>query len=222
MEHTPKLIVMLTHRDKTVADAYAIFDQCKDTQAAFWGMKEAPLPVGEMKRLFAYMKSCGKRTALEVVAYTQEACLAGARLAAECGCDLLMGTKFFSSVRDICRANGLKYLPFVGEITGRPSVLRGSLEAMIAEGRRCLEEGAYGIDLLGYRYPGDTAALNRAFVSQIQAPVCIAGSVDSYQRLDELKEASPWAFTIGSAFFQGKFGGTFPEQIDRVCDYMRR
>jgi phosphoribosylformimino-5-aminoimidazole carboxamide ribonucleotide (ProFAR) isomerase len=75
---------------------------------------------------------------------------------------------------------------------------------------------------LGYRYVGDAARLNREFVSRVPAPVCLAGSIDSYQRLDEVKEAHPWAFTIGSAFFDKKFGETFEEQINAVCDYMEQ
>ena len=56
----------------------------------------------------------------------------------------------------------------------------------------------------------------------IDAPVCLAGSINSYQRLDEVKEASPWAFTIGGAFFEEKFGTSFEEQINAVCDYIAR
>jgi hypothetical protein len=41
-------------------------------------------------------------------------------------------------------------------------------------------------------------------------------------RLDEVKDTSPWAFTIGSAFFDKKFGENFREQIDAVCDYMKK
>ena len=40
------------------------------------------------------------------------------------------------------------------------------------------------------------------------------------QLLDEIKDAAPWTFTIGGAFFENKFGGTFAEQIDKVCDYI--
>ena len=44
---------------------------------------------------------------------------------------------------------------------------------------------------------------------------------DSMERwLDEVKEAAPWSFTIGSAFFDNRFGGSFADQIDKVCDYM--
>lgn len=222
MTAAPKLIVMLTHHDRTVENAFDVFDRARDAQAEYWGMKEEPLPRSEMKQLYAYMRECGKKTALEVVAYTEAECLAGAKLAADCGCELLMGTMFFDSVNEFCQANKLKYMPFVGTITGRPSVLSGTVDEIVAEANRCLEKGACGIDLLGYRYTGDAPALNRAVVSRVSGPVCIAGSVDSPQRLDELKQAAPWAFTIGGAFFEEKFGSGFREQIDWVCAYMNK
>lgn len=216
------LIVMLTYNDQTVSNAYEIFDQCKDSEAGFWGFKEKSLPIDQMKKLYAYMKDCGKTTFLEVVAYTEEECLEGARMAAECGCDILMGTVFFDSVHGFCREKGLRYMPFVGKVSGRPSVLEGTVEGMIREAEEYLAKGVYGIDLLGYRYVGDAAELNKRFVSEIKAPVCIAGSINSYQRLDEIKQTSPWAFTIGSAFFDQKFGESFSEQINRVCEYIKR
>ena len=143
-------------------------------------------------------------------------------MAVECGVDVLLGTLFFDSINELCKANGLKYMPFVGTITGRPSVLEGTLEEMVAQANVALAKGVYGFDLLGYRYTGDAVALNKAFVEAVDAPVVLAGSVNSYQRLDEVKDAAPWAFTIGGAFFEGKFGGTFEEQVDKVCDYMAR
>lgn len=220
METSPELIVMLTHNDFTVADAAEVFEQCKESKARFWGFKEHPLPPAEMKALYQRMKALGKTTFLEVVAYTEAEGLAGSQLAVECGCDILMGTIFADSINDFCREHGLRYMPFVGTITGRPSVLEGTIEGMIAEARSYIAKGAYGIDLLGYRYTGDAVALNAAFVRGVDAPVCLAGSIDSFQRLDEVKAAGPWSFTIGSAFFEGCFGGTFAEQIDKVCDYM--
>lgn len=222
MSNHPQLIVMLTYNDRTVDNAYEVFDRCRGSKAQFWGFKEEPLPLPEMKRLYAHMKACGKTTFLEVVAYTEPECLAGAQMAVECGCDVLMGTIFSDAVNDFCRTHGLKYMPFVGEISERPSVLRGSLEGMIAEAREYLAKGAYGIDLLGYRYEGDAAALNKAFTAAIDAPVCLAGSVNSFQRLDEVKDAAPWAFTIGSAFFDQCFGDDFCAQIDTVCEYMKK
>lgn len=216
------LIVMLTHNDRTVENAYEIFDKCKNSKAKFWGFKEEPLPIDQMKKLYAYMKECGKTTFLEVVEYTEEKGLEGAKMAVECGCDILMGTMFFDSINEYCKENNIKYMPFVGEVVERPSILKGSIESMVDEANKCLEKGVYGFDLLGYRYTGDAVELNKKFVEQVKAPVCIAGSINSYKRLDEIKDANPWAFTIGGAFFENKFDGTFSEQINKVCDYMKK
>ena len=221
MGTSPELIVMLTHNDLTVDNAYDIFEQCKNSRAKFWGFKEEPLPLEQMIQLFGYMKNCGKTTFLEVVAYNEEACLEGARKAAACQCDYLMGTSFFDSVNEFCKLNNLKYMPFVGKITGRPSVLEGSVEDMIEEANGYIAKGVYGIDLLGYRYTGNPFILNREFVANVKAPVCIAGSINSYERLQEIKEIAPWSFTIGGAFFENKFAGTFEEQVNEVCRFMR-
>ena len=222
MGNAPELIVMLTHNDLTVHNAYDIFDQCRNSRAKFWGFKEEPLPLEQMKKLFRYMKSCGKTTFLEVVAYSEKECMDGAKKAVECNCDFLLGTTFSDSINEFCRLNHIKYMPFVGIITGRPSVLEGTVEDMMQEAETYIAKGVYGIDLLGYRYTGDATRLNREFVANVNAPVCIAGSVNSYERLTELKSIAPWAFTIGGAFFENKFDGTFQEQIDKVCEYVNR
>jgi hypothetical protein len=222
MNGKPELIVMLTHNDRTVEHAFQVFDQCKHARAAVWGFKEEGLPFAQMKDLFSHMKACGKTTALEVVAYTEAECRKGAELAAACGCDILMGTVFSDSINEFCKQAALKYMPFVGAISGRPSVLTGTLDGMLKEARRYLEKGVYGIDLLGYHYTGDAPALNKGFISQISAPVCLAGSINSYRRLDEVKDAAPRFFTIGSGFFEQKFGGGFQEQIDKVWAYMNQ
>ena len=218
--NTPFLVVMLTKDDFTVSNAAEIFEQCKDTRATCWGFKEHPLPLPQMKELYASMKSCGKITFLEVVAYSEQEGLAGAQMAADCGCDVLMGTCFYDSINDFCMRNNLKYMPFVGRIEGRPSVLDGSIDGMIAEAKEYLGKGAYGIDLLAYRYTGDPLELGGRFLEAVDAPVCLAGSIDSFKRLDDVKRLNPWAFTIGSAFFENKFGSAFSDQINRVCDYI--
>ena len=220
MSTVPILIVMLTYNDKTVENAYEVFEKYKNSKAEYWGFKESPLPLDEMKKLYSYMKKCGKKTVLEVVEYSEEAGLAGAKMGVECGVDLLLGTKYYDSINDYCKKHNLKYMPYVGNVNSRPSVLEGSVTEMIDEANKYLQKGVYGIDLLGYRYRGDSVKLNKSFVSGINAPVCIAGSVDSYKRLDEVKDTHTWSFTIGSAFFDNKFKGSFGEQIDKVIDYI--
>lgn len=220
MNKSPELIVMLTYNDKTAKNAYEIFEQCKDCKATYWGFKEEGLPPEEMKKLYSYMKESGKTTVLEVVAYTEAECLEGAKMASECGCDILMGTLFFDSVNDYCEKNHIKYMPFVGNVKERPSVLDGSIDEMIENAKEYAKKGVYGFDLLAYRYTGDAEELIEKFVSEINLPVCIAGSIESYDRVDSVKKAGAWAFTIGGAFFENKFGESFAKQVDKVCKYI--
>jgi hypothetical protein len=223
MTNIPELVVMLTHNDKTVENAIEVFEEAKDSKAKFWGFKEAPLPVDTMKKLVAKMKDAGKTTFLEVVEYTEKECIDGAKIAVECGFDIMMGTVYFDSVRDLVKGARIKYMPFVGKITGRPSVLDGTIDGMIAEANGLLSKGIDGFDLLGYRFTGDPVKLNYEFVKSVNANVCLAGSVQSYQRLDEVKSTGAWSFTIGGAFFENKFGDDgFGTQIDRVIDYMNK
>lgn len=224
MKNIPELIVMLTHNDKTVENAIEVFEEAKDAPAKYWGFKEVGLPVDKMKQLVQNMKAAGKTTFLEVVAYTEEECLAGAELAVECGFDALCGTLYFDSVRDCAKAAGLNYYPFVGKISGRPSVLEGTIEGIIEEAQTLVrEKGIKGFDLLGYRFTGDAVKLNAEFVKSLDVPVCLAGSVASFQRLDEVKATGAWAFTIGGAFFEKKFAdASFGEQIKLVVDYMNK
>ena len=217
-----ELIVMLTNNDRTVSDAIDVFEASKNTPARFWGFKEEGIPLAEMKDLVKRMKAAGKTTFLEVVDYTEEGCLAGVDMCIECGFDILMGTLFFPSILDRLKATSINYMPFVGQIHGRPSILEGSIDGMIEEANKLVELGVYGIDLLAYRYTGDANELIKRFVKEVNCPVCIAGSINTYERLDRMKEYRPWSFTIGSAFFNNEFGAglTFGEQIAQVTQYM--
>ena len=133
-----------------------------------------------------------------------------------------IGKEEVEKIVTVCKKHNIKYMPFVGKISGRPSILEGTIDAMADEANKYLKKGVYGFDLLGYRYTGDAAALSREFVSRANAPVCLAGSINSYKRLDEVKDIGPWAFTIGGAFFENQFGETYIGQIDEVCKYVRR
>lgn len=223
-KNIPELIVMLTHKDKTVENAIEVFENAKAAPARYWGFKEVGLPEDQMKILVDKMKQAGKTTCLEVVAYTEAECLEGARIGARCGFDVLMGTLYFESVQQEAGKANMRYMPFVGKISGRPSVLEGTIEGMINEANVLIKEkGISGIDLLGYRFTGDAVKLNKEFVKGVVGDVCLAGSVASFQRLDEVKATGAWAFTIGGAFFENKFGDvSFGEQIQIVMDYMKK
>ena len=215
-----ELIVMLTHNDYTIENAVAVFESCKTGSVKYWGAKEQGIPREELKRLFSAIKAAGKFSVLEVVAYDEAGCLEGAELAAECGCDLLLGTVYFETVHRLCRDNGIKYLPFVGAVSGRPSVLEGTIEQILQNGEQIAEKGVDGFDLLGYRYSGDYNALCCAFVEKSTVPVCLAGSINSFDRLREVKKIGPAFFTVGGAFWEHAFGEDAAGEIEAVYRYM--
>lgn len=217
----PKLIVMLTQNDHTVSNARAIFAACKDSEAQYWGAKENGIPPEELKALYADFRACGKTGFMEVVAYTEAQCLDAARLAAQCGCDGLLGTVYFPSVHQICLENHMQYLPFVGKVSGRPSVLEGTDREILCQIRELTEKGIGGVDLLGYRHQAGYE-LSKAVIAEAECAVCLAGSIDGYERLDQVLEMNPAWFTIGGAFFDGKFGGDFGTQIHKVLAYMAK
>ncbi len=227
-DNKPKLTVMLTYSDRTVKNAAELFRECRlggvAPEVPMWGMKEVGIPFDEMKPLFCEMRECGGTTVLEVPAYGEKECIDGAKTAARCGCDFLMGTLYYDSVNEICRENGIKYMPYVGKVSGRPSVLDGECETMISEAHEYLEKGVFGFDLLAYRYTKDAEKLILDFTSNVNAPVCIAGSVNSFARIDTVKESGVFAFTVGAAFADGVFApnGTYCEQIESVLRYVRK
>ncbi len=81
-----------------------------------------------------------------------------------------------------------------------------------------------GMDLLSYRYVGDAPALLRAVVAATKVPIVSAGSIESYKRLAEVRDAGAWGFTIGSALFDKKFvpDGSFRDNILAVCDWLEK
>lgn len=56
----------------------------------------------------------------------------------------------------------------------------------------------------------------------IDAEICIAGSINSYARIDTMFDIGPWTFTMGSALFEKKFvaDGSFRDNLKAVADYM--
>ena len=186
----PDIIIMLTHHDVTVPNAAEVFEACKDIEnVKLWGFKNVGLPKDQMKALTAAMKAAGKTTFLEVVTYDEESCLDGAQTAIDCGFDYLMGTLYYDSVAKLLKDNGMDYLPFVGKVSGSPSILEGTNEEIIQNAK----------DLM-------------------------AGSINSFARIDTMFDIGPWTFTMGSALFEKKFlpEGSFRENLIAVADYMAK
>ena len=218
-----ELIVMLTHNDVTVPNALEVFTSCRDLPVKYWGFKDHGLEPAAMTQLVDVMKANGKTTFLEVVSYTEEECMRGARLGVECGFDYLLGTLYFDSVYEYVKKTDLKYCPFVGKVSQTPSILEGTVEEMLAQEAAFADKGIYGTDLLGYRYTGENVdEFCAAFVKGAKHPVCLAGSIGSEERIEKVKKMNPWTFTMGSALFAKNFvkNGTFRENLEYVINLL--
>lgn len=218
----PEIIVMLTHHDVTVPNALEVFETCKDLPVQYWGFKNVGLPKEQMKAVTAAMKAAGKTTFLEVVTYDEESCMDGAKTAVECGFDCLMGTLYYESVHSYLKEQGLTYMPFVGKVSGSPSILEGTNEEIIQNAKDLMAKGIKGFDILAYRHVADGEKLAREFCAAIDAQICIAGSINSFARIDTMFDIGPWTFTMGSALFEKKFvpEGDFRANLKAVADYM--
>ncbi len=218
----PELIVMLTHNDVTVSNAMQLFEQSKHLPVQHWGFKDVGLPPDQMKELVQRMKEAGKTTYLEVVSLSEEEGLRGAQIAVEAGFDILMGTVYFDSIHEYLKDKPVRYYPFPGHVHSHPSILDGTIEEIVNQARQLEAKGVDGMDLLAYRYVGDARQLLKEVVAATKVPIVSAGSVASFQRIAEIWEAGAWGFTIGGAFFEGKFhpGGDFTQNVQAVSDWL--
>jgi hypothetical protein len=218
----PELIVMLTHHDQTVPDALELFERTKEHPIAHWGFKDVGLSPDDMQSVVTAMKESGKTTFLEVVSLSEEEGLRGARLAVELGFDILMGTVFYPSIADYLKDKPVRYYPFPGHVHSHPSILDGEIDEIVAHACELEAYGVHGLDLLTYRYDGEATRLLKQVVEATNIPIVSAGSIASFERINEVWDSGAWGFTIGSAFFEKKFvpDGSFEENVLAVCNWL--
>lgn len=222
-QRKPELIVMLTHHDRTVSDALELFQRASEYPITHWGFKDVGLAPKEMQSLAGTMKAAGKTTYLEVVSLSESEGLQGARLAVDSGFDILMGTVFYPSILEYLSDKPIKYYPFPGHVHSHPSILDGTIAEIVAHARELEEHGVHGLDLLTYRFNGEAGQLLKQVVEATRLPIVSAGSIASFDRIQEVWDAGAWGFTIGSAFFEKKFvpDGSFEQNLLAVCDWLR-
>jgi hypothetical protein len=220
----PELIVMLTYHDQTVADALELFERTKEYPIKHWGFKDVGLPPKEMQTVATAMKDAGKIAFLEVVSLSEEEGLQGARLAVELGFDILMGTVFYPSIGDYLKDKPVRYYPFPGHVHSHPSILDGTIDTIVAHACELEAYGVHGLDLLTYRYNGEASRLLKQVVRATSIPIVSAGSIASFERINEVWDTGAWGFTIGSAFFDKQFvpNGSFEENVLAVCDWLQK
>lgn len=199
-------IFMLTSNDRTVPDARARLAEVLAGGARHIGFKDVGLPIAELKSLADEIRTSGGRSYLEVVSLDADSEKASARAAVELDVDCLLGGTRADEVVPIVRQHPVRYMPFCGHITGYPSILEGSIEAIAESARRLADlEGVHGLDLLAYRFEGDVPALMRAVCQAVEKPVVMAGSIDREARVIAAAEAGASGFTVGTAALSGEF-----------------
>ena len=146
-------------------------------------------------------------------------------MAVEMGFDYLMGTIYFPSTWDIIKGKNIKYFPFCGKIYDRPSILDGTIEEIVQDAKRIEAEGAQGFDLLAYRYKYQDKVndLILALGEALEVPIVSAGSINSFDRLQETIDQGVWGFTIGGAFFEKKFvpNGSYRDNVAAVIRFLK-
>ena len=220
----PELIVMLTHYDQTVPNALELFERTKDYPITHWGFKDVGIPPEAMKSVVQAMKDAGKTTFLEVVSLSEEEGVSGAQLAVDLGFDILMGTVFFPSIGEYLKDKPVRYYPFPGRVHSHPSILDGTIDEIVAHARELEDYGVHGLDLLTYRYNGEASHLLKQVVQATKIPIVSAGSIASFDRINEVWDAGAWGFTIGSAFFERQFvpDGSFEDNVLAVCNWLQK
>jgi hypothetical protein len=217
-----EFIFMLTHHDVTIADAVRIFDSLTGTGLSFAGCKDMGLPMADLRTLFSRMRDSRISSFLEIVSASEEDHFEGVRKAVEIGADFLIGGMPEYTEKTISYLKGNKkapkFLPYVGRIVGHPCVLRGTISEIVNDAKRTQVLGGDGINLLAYRYDGNIAQLITSVCSSVDIPVIVAGNVDSYDKIRQLRRAGVWAFTIGGAIFERKFlqGESEFEQVKAI------
>ena len=226
----PDIIVMLTHNDVTVPDGLEIFESCKDLPVKDWGFKNVGPSYEDRMAIARAMKAAGKTLYYEVISYNDDAYREAAEFAAEAGVDVVTGTKYSPLLHGLLKEAGIGYSPFVGKVgcvwNGRSGMLMGDYDEIAAEGVDLIKnKGTTGLDVSAYRHiesPEKVISTLRAALPD--AHICIAGSVDSFEKIDFLAENNIDKFTMGSALFNKLFvpDGSFRDNLQVIVDYLAK
>ena len=202
-----KFIFMLTHHDRTIPDARAVYNEVQDLGLEYVGFKDIGATEDELAKLTGSIHRGGQFVALEIVSLSEAAEIESAKLGIRLGVDYLLGGRHVGSVSRVLTNTSIKYFPFCGETRGHPTKLVGTVDQIVDDARHLGENPQVsGLDLLAYRHNGDGEFLIDKVCSAVKKPVIVAGGIDSFDRLAAVRHSGAWAFTVGSAIFEGRFG----------------
>lgn len=203
----PDFIFMLTHDDRTIADARIRLSEALEAGVGHIGFKDVGLPLDDLRRLAGDIRGAGAVLYLEVVSLDAASEAASARAAVDLGVDAFMGGVRPDVVLPILSGSPIRYYPFPGAVVGHPSRLEGSLDSIVHSAEHLLAtDGVDGLDLLAYRFDGDAPELMRRVCAAAQdRPVIVAGSIDCAERIEAVVRAGAAGFTVGTAALDGAF-----------------
>ena len=222
-------IFMLTHNDRTVADASQYLQTALDLGVRHIGFKNIGLPFDEVRDLHAAIKVGGATSYLEVVSLDRKNEIVSAQVAVKIGVDVLLGSTGVDDVLPIIKDTCIQYFPFCGQITGRPNVLEGKISEIVESAKAMTaRDGVHGIDLLAYRSTENVPELIKAVCAAVSKPVYVAGSIHTPEQIAAIKDAGAAGFTIGTAVFDGKYpanGKDLSSQLTAIIrdvDYLNK
>ena len=76
----------------------------------------------------------------------------------------------------------------------------------------------FGILAYRYKYKDKIGELVSTLKNSVKIPIVSAGSINSFERLDQTIAQGVWGFTIGGAFFEKKFvpDGSYRDNVAAV------
>jgi len=221
-----EFIFFLTYHDRTVPTADRVFHDVKDLGVKNVGFKDVGIPINRLRKLRREIDAAGLTSYIEIVSEDGASIRRSAQAAVELQVEYLIGgySEYAVDVREITRRSGIKFYPYVGQVSEIPGVLRGSIEEIVADAKRKQDMGTDGIDLLAYRYRGDAEELLDPVVNAVEIPVIAAGSNNSLERIRRVIHAGAAGFTIGTAIFDYQIilEGTLEDQVSAVVNEVRR
>jgi hypothetical protein len=215
-----QFVLMLTRHDRTVPNAHEILEEALAAGVRHIGFKDVGLPLKELMALVEEIRKANGTAYLEIVRLDEASEAASASLAVELGVDHLLGGTRPEVVLPNLAGTSIAYWPFPGRVVGHPSRLEGSIEEIVTSAQSLASlSGVVGLDLLAYRYAGDTERLIVDVVRSVSKPVLVAGSIDGLARIASVVSAGAAAFTVGTAVLDHAFANDSPlsTQIKMIC-----
>jgi hypothetical protein len=199
-------IFMLTHNDKTVDNALDVYEKTRGTSLAYLGFKDVGSDPDQLAAITSRAHDDGIEVMLEIVEPTAEGERSSLALARDLGVDWVAGGSRPELGLEELKGTAIKYAPFVGQQTGSPSVLTGSIQEIADQSARLTAlDGIDGVNVGAYRHVSeDPVKLVENVVAASTGLVIASGSVASREQVQLLAAAGAWAFTIGGAIFDNK------------------